>query len=348
MQIDFHYGVIYVVSRLAGMAPASAATIAHACQYVDDASNYAPVNAAASDPAVAARWKESLQTPVSWAAFHFIPGGEGARPDEKAICRPNSPAAISAVERAIEGRGSAEGLHRLGVALHSYVDTWAHQDFSGLVSRHNLVLYLEGDQREFDRTSARWQRALNIAGASVAALTCDLFFRLGHGAALSYPDMPWMKWGYRNGRNQRIDRDNLQQFMLAADMACRAVRGYLNGNRRFLREPGLGPSERCALERLLLSNRHRNRFTRLAAIYANVAGGAIPGLCERMPEYVGNGHGSWDRAAQDMLFSCQRATRDQRLERFEESDYRRVRTAIAQHRRDLIDEILPANGIVLA
>jgi hypothetical protein len=37
MNIDFHYGVIYVVSRLAGMKQQDAAIVAHACQYVDDA-----------------------------------------------------------------------------------------------------------------------------------------------------------------------------------------------------------------------------------------------------------------------------------------------------------------------
>lgn len=37
MNIDFHYGVVYVVARLGGLSRADAETVAHACQYVDDA-----------------------------------------------------------------------------------------------------------------------------------------------------------------------------------------------------------------------------------------------------------------------------------------------------------------------
>lgn len=355
MQIDFHYGVIYVVSRLAGMDAASARTIAHSCQYVDDAANCDIWDVARGRlaslggvPLQAARWQElNLQTPLSWTAFHFVPGGEGRRTEEKAVCRPNSPAAIAAVQRAIDARGARNGLHRLGVALHSYIDTWAHQQFSGIVSRHNLVFYLEGDERSFDRSAAGFQRAFHTAGMTIAALSLDLVSRLGHGAALHYPDMPWMKWGYRNGHNQRIDRDNLVQFMIAADMACRAVRGYRKGNLRFFDERGLCAEEKTALEQLLLHNRDRNRHRRLSTILDEVAEGAIPGVREPVPGYVASGAGSWDQAAKDILFAPAQASRAQRLENFEQSDYCNVRTAIAQHRRDLVNEILPANRIVL-
>lgn len=37
MNIAFHYGVIYVMSRLAGMCLKDVQTVAHSCQYVDDA-----------------------------------------------------------------------------------------------------------------------------------------------------------------------------------------------------------------------------------------------------------------------------------------------------------------------
>ena len=37
MNIDFHYGVVYIAARIGGMAAGEAITVAHACQYVDDA-----------------------------------------------------------------------------------------------------------------------------------------------------------------------------------------------------------------------------------------------------------------------------------------------------------------------
>lgn len=44
MQIDFHHAVTYVCCRLAGMADAPAQIVAHAAQYVDDATNDGPLN----------------------------------------------------------------------------------------------------------------------------------------------------------------------------------------------------------------------------------------------------------------------------------------------------------------
>jgi hypothetical protein len=251
------------------------------------------------------------------------------------------------VQRAIEERRAETGLHRLGVALHSYVDTWAHQDFSGIASRNNVVLFLEGEDSAQNAWSYRLQHALNTAGATAAAWALDLVSRLGHGAALSYPDMPWMKWGYRNAHNQRIDRDNLQQFMLAADMACKAIRGYLNGNPRFLNEPGLSPDEHRALEQLLANNREYSGHKRLATIISEVSLGKIPGIREPIAPYAASGPGSWNQAGTPVENAAGSQMSSQRLERFEQSDHGKVLSAILQHRLDLINEILPANDIVL-
>ena len=39
MQIDYHHTTTYVLSRLAGFTQTEARTVAHAAQYVDDATN---------------------------------------------------------------------------------------------------------------------------------------------------------------------------------------------------------------------------------------------------------------------------------------------------------------------
>jgi hypothetical protein len=43
MQIDFHHAVTYVTGRLAGFSHDDASIIAHAAQYVDDATNDGPL-----------------------------------------------------------------------------------------------------------------------------------------------------------------------------------------------------------------------------------------------------------------------------------------------------------------
>lgn len=83
MNIDFHYGIIYVVSRLAGMYPADAKTIAHACQYIDDATTTGILvfeEGQTFDRFASAH--ESFdyhncldpENRMVWAPFHFLPG----------------------------------------------------------------------------------------------------------------------------------------------------------------------------------------------------------------------------------------------------------------------------------
>ena len=355
MQIDFHYGVVYVLARLAGMQAQPAEIVARACQYVDDSADSAVWEFARRNWEWRAQYGSTAvgaasyaQNPLSWPAFHFVPGGEGRTLEEKMICRPNSPPAVAALQRAIEARGSDTGLHRLGVSLHSYVDTWAHQQFSGIPSLHNVVLFLAGDDCDAIAWTDRLRRTLNTAGITVAALTVDILSRLGHGAALNFPDMPWMKWHYRNVFNERIERDNLREFMAAADMAYRAIRGYLNGNVSFDREPGLPANARAALEEMLRSNRERNGRKRLAAIHAAVARGTIPGLSEEFPSYSASGPGSWEHVAREIVHGRDGATSSRRREMFEHSHHRKVLSAILQHRLDLITDILPAHNIVFS
>ncbi|HXC38318.1 MAG TPA: DUF6765 family protein [Burkholderiales bacterium] len=358
MDIDFHFGVMYVVARLAGMDAPRAEIVAHACQYVDDATapdmqdaDLTGRGGGLAPWALARPWVvEALFNPgnvMAWAPFHFVPGGEGSGAEERTVCRAGGAAAAAAVRHAIEQRNSAIGLYRLGVSLHAYVDTWAHQGFSGLVSRNNAVLFLEGDEEpgEPGAWTRALQRTLRTASGTAAALALDVISRLGHSSALHFPDMPWLKWGYRNGHNQRVDRDNLPAFLTAADMACRAVRGYLGGNTRFEREPGLPPEAREALRRLFEHNRSRSSRKRLAVFAAGVARGGIPGLMEALPPYAALGPGSWRHEAADDARGAwpARLWRD----RCDISHHHRVLQAMEQHRSILVRDILPAQRVVL-
>ena len=110
MNIDFHYGVIYVVSRLGGLDPAQAQTVAHACQYIDDST--VPgllkfIDGETFDRLASAHQMfdyanaDDDQNRVTWVPFHFLPAGEGQTLEEKAICRPNSDVAKTMVRREI-------------------------------------------------------------------------------------------------------------------------------------------------------------------------------------------------------------------------------------------------------
>jgi hypothetical protein len=95
-------------------------------------------------------------------------------------------------------------LHRLGTALHTYADTWAHQGFSGRQNMENKVEDINLNERE------KWKHLLweNIF--------LDAFPTIGHCEANRFPDFPFLTWKYKNHKNEWIERNNTQIFLLAA------------------------------------------------------------------------------------------------------------------------------------
>lgn len=148
MNIDFHYGVVYVLCCLAGMPVADARTVARACEYIDDATTGGLLffekgetfeRFASANEMVDYQNADKDENRAVWAPFHFLPGGEGDTIEQKTICRPNSAVAQAMIQYAIAARAQDNALHRLGVSLHVYVDTFSHQGFSGITSPGNQV-----------------------------------------------------------------------------------------------------------------------------------------------------------------------------------------------------------------
>ncbi|WP_326491194.1 DUF6765 family protein [Paraburkholderia sp. HD33-4] len=357
MNIDFHYGVVYIAARVGGLTAGDAQTVAHACQYVDDATTSGILRFKGGETfeRFATAHKvfdyvntENDQNRLVWAPFHFLPAGVGESLEEKAVCRPDSEVAREVVRRAIRQRDSETALHRLGVTLHTYVDTWAHQGFAGIESSRNRVHLLEAQ----DCTRKGWLATLELAVAHLIehveedVLTVAL--PVGHGAALHYPDQPWARWHYIDGRNQFISRNNLPDFVEAADMSCRVVRAYLAGREDFENQPGLPDDVKDALTRLLDTNREPDDNLRLGTVCEWVNGGRIPGLKEPVPGYIAKGRGSWKYLATGLLCDDDTGDRPEWTAAFEKSDYRLFHDAVKQHRFVITQEILPARGLRIA
>ena len=209
MNIDYHYGVIYVVSRIGGLDQKQAQVVAHACQYIDDSTVPGLLKFAGGETfdrfASAHRMfdyknADNDENRVVWVPFHFLPGAQGATLEEKAICRKNSDVAKTMVRHALARRSEPNGLHRLGVALHVYVDTWSHQGFSGTESDYNKLSWLVGDDHDEATWLGKLKAAAGVLEDNLKARALDIISGLGHGAALHFPDMPWAKWKYVNGQ----------------------------------------------------------------------------------------------------------------------------------------------------
>jgi hypothetical protein len=365
MNKDFHYGAIYIIARFAGMPAADAVVIAHACQYVDDATTDGPLQFrdqqsfdrfASAHAMLDYRNESQAKDERVWAPFHFLPAAQGATVDEKLVCRPDSAPARELVRHTLGLPMAAPAdndLHRLGVCLHTYVDTWAHQGFSGIMSNRNHVKALTGTHHP---TSQHWLDDLRQCASGLAdeikSDAVDWLSNVGHGAALHYPDRAWVGWTYTNGVDETVTRDNLPDFLTAADMACRAIRAFLAGTDQFEGQPGLTLAQRGALEQLLGANIDEDEDKRLTFIAAQLESAGVGDIHEPLPGYVGKGEGSWKYLATGIdadddgaLLPEQRPIRN---DTFEQSDYRKVHDAIKQHRHFVTEVLLLAHGLRLA
>lgn len=114
-----------------------------------------------------------------------------------------------------QGDNRTRKLIKLGIALHTYADTWAHQNFSGIFNPTNnavagLELFINGG----------WQKKDVDTLPSIVPET-------GHAKAHCFPDCSHSRWRYYNGvTRENFERDNPRIFLDAAgkiyDLLCAA------------------------------------------------------------------------------------------------------------------------------
>ncbi|MBN1573135.1 MAG: hypothetical protein JW984_08065 [Deltaproteobacteria bacterium] len=237
MQKDFHYYCIGVLAKAAGFSSKDALTIAYASQYVDDATEgtQIPVNAPNNiriDPVrtahkglmwlLGAKWSEQKKV---YIPFHFIPPlfyeppgwGFGF------ITKPGSDFAKMLLKEACKGKKECKcwepmirdfklfRLCRIGIALHTYADTWAHQDFSGRNDTENEVKGIYIYKKNKDKPSFQ----INLR----KALPCT-----GHAEAGKLPDRAFLKWGYHSiSHVDNSPRLNAEVFTEAAESIHREL-----------------------------------------------------------------------------------------------------------------------------
>ncbi len=154
MEKDFHYYLIYAISRITGFDKAD--IIAFSSQFVDDNNEgqffiddklapfpekiqanggyYYPIMTQSLSP-------KSLNPYVQkyvYVPFHFVPGDNSVAikgKKNRLSTTPGSPNATAVLGMALESNNP----YRQGIALHSFADTWSHQNFTGLQEGWNSV-----------------------------------------------------------------------------------------------------------------------------------------------------------------------------------------------------------------
>ena len=354
MQIDFHHGVTYVVARLAGFDHEAANTIAYAAQYVDDATNSGLIrfNNGALFSRISSAHKmldyrnfNELANHRVWLPFHFLPGNAGLPIDqdppgefiEKLICYPNSFIAQDMVRECIARQDAPYGLHRLGITMHVYADTWAHQGFAGVNHQINEARGLMNAMGTTDRNLMTRLKGYFISGA----------FPLGHGAVLGNPDKPFLRWGYINGQGKQVWRDNPQDFLAAAEKMYQVMQCYQKGNPE-LPVHELPEPDKSLIDQMFRTLTSDNRLVRHQEWLQAIAAGKFS-FGAATVYYKAKGKNSWKYLAlqtegeidrEDEVFAYH--------PHFLTSDWKLFHDALQAHHFYIIHELLPQYRICVA
>ena len=360
MQIDFHHAVTYVAARAAAFDHPEAEKIAYCAQYVDDAVKTGTVtfqNNAMYDRTCSAhktldyRNMEELANHRVWLPFHFLPGNGGKPADqnsgqpfvERVVCTKDSPVALDMIAACIGDRHKPYGLHRLGITLHTYADTWAHQGFAGINNEINNISDLTdesgGGLNPQDMLACFFGKLFSRAAAKLVGDVLPL----GHGAALCFPDLPYLRWSYKNGNGKRVHRDNTDDFMEAADNMCRVMKQYRAGRADALML-GMDNTYKTIVAKLFKEFTDEEGEDRHVKWLEAIREGEFPFGPVNL-EYDPEGRKSWKAFA---LGTSKDAAEYPWNESFLTSDWKYFHDALLDHRFTIIYDILPKYRICAA
>jgi hypothetical protein len=240
MQKDFHFYCVAYLARAAGFSSRDALIIGFASQYVDDATESEPITLVDVDREIqykfdpvrtqymglrANNWR--IQKTI-YIPFHFLPPLPLEYTEVPSYLRtvsgrnfdyitlPGSPFARWLLHEAAGEINPRRRLCRIGIALHTYADTWSHQHFSGRESRdENLV----EDPDYYDRG---WKRARILDGLG-ERLVAGVARKTGHAEAALLPDIPFLRWQYKNAKRKNVPRLNHEIFLEAAESIYREL-----------------------------------------------------------------------------------------------------------------------------
>ncbi len=259
MNINFHYFVVKTLCSAAGFEEPQAQTIAYYSQQVDDFSMHAPVCVDAKPPAYLidrhyarklddklwlvlphptgidfVRSLEKNYRHTTLAPFHFIPGKtlscieEQGESQSAYRCIPGKEAGAGLIRRIVSDaveqvkrKPDENSLMQLGMALHTYADTYAHCHFSGLDGWENKAVIEKVYNESTKKEEMPW----------VERMFFDKVPPIGHGEAGTAPDLCACRIDVRIQKDkndtaisEHISRDNREWFLQCAreilDILC--------------------------------------------------------------------------------------------------------------------------------
>ncbi|MEI8093994.1 MAG: DUF6765 family protein [Spirochaetales bacterium] len=145
MNSEFHYYTTWFLAVKAGFSDPEAARLSWACQYTDHHNRAVvirhPRGVLESRPSQNYSFWEDSVIQEAYLPFHFFPSWEpmsSVRIDglvSPRDVRPNSPGVKALLVAALRTRN----LERIGIALHTFADSWAHQNFTAWAEDFNRL-----------------------------------------------------------------------------------------------------------------------------------------------------------------------------------------------------------------
>lgn len=375
MQIDFHFGVTYIASRISGFSKEESHIIASSAQYVDDAIHEGMLRFTnrASYKFIASAHKmldyrnfEELANKYVWIPFHFLPGnevdqtlqGKASNFEQQLVCRPHSQMAKDLVKVCIANKNKEFGLYFLGTALHTFADTWAHQGFCGITSHINKVgnifnyeghkdLGMHQHRREFFQGKYvsllySFLTKFNLQGLFdyIKSKIVNEVSPIGHGSVLSYPDLPFKKWQYENWNGDIVVRDNPKDFYDATLEMIKVLQIYKWGQ-----EQPVNQGDLDIIKAHLEEITHETGEKRLEVWIQLVRDGYFTFGSEEV-HYTTHGENSW--LFKSLGFHSNENFEFEDLhfkEEFMDSHWKRLHDALAFHNFTVLHDLLPQHGI---
>lgn len=214
MDLNTHYYAVLALCRRLGIKADTAGKIAYASQYVDDAlikriifkktprgvpchlfGKKRGLDHTATCPRIMTVWNYRPRIMIEeLVPFHFIPAGRGSSFQEKIRTFPDSPLLRSLGETAVR----SGNIYLMGIFLHVLGDAYAHQGFSGMISRRNRLSGLK-----VRRSSIRGfnEYVINHYMIYIDSTISRIFGRVlpiySHSHAGTLPDIASAEWSYR-------------------------------------------------------------------------------------------------------------------------------------------------------
>lgn len=348
MQKDFHFYTIYTLCRCNGMSPKNSKRVAYASQHTDDAKYNRTLdfeNGGRFQQVLSAHkfihlrvFSLDSQYKI-YVPFHFIPGIKGERFQEHMVCRQNSEIAQQMVREVSTLKDKPYQLHRLGIALHVYADTWSHKDFSGLQIELNNI-------EQIDVANESKSGIAKVFTSFFREVTEALIPQIGHAEAAMLPDEPYRKWSFYHVYQEKIiKRKNWLICQDACNAIYKEIKHFLTKNSEYRTENSI-PWGAVRKEIVNLFKQKGNLEERCHNWIEKINKSVFGFPCQAVEKDISYHDREWFKKAVIVETDDEEEEKYFRKDGFHSSDWKYFHDAAASHRFFVLQELLSSKGII--